>query len=84
MSYPQNPDTIIVKNIFYPDGLKEIDNFLQQQNIKYDNSYYLPCSNIEILERMISNLMASYEKTNELKKIDDLKELSSILQSEIN
>lgn len=34
MSYPQNPDTIIVKNEFYPKGLKEIDIWNYYQKIK--------------------------------------------------
>lgn len=34
MSYPQHPDTIIVKNAFYPDGLREIDIWNYYQKIK--------------------------------------------------
>lgn len=34
MSYPQNPDTIILKNEYYPDGLKEIDIWNYYQKIK--------------------------------------------------
>jgi len=36
MSYPQNPETIIIKNVFYPKGLKEIDVFnyyIQHKNL---------------------------------------------------
>lgn len=34
MSYPQNPDTIILKNKFYPSGLKEIDVWNYYQKVK--------------------------------------------------
>lgn len=36
MSYPKHPDTIIVKNEFYPSGLREIDiwNHYQNQIVK--------------------------------------------------
>lgn len=34
MSYPTNPDTIILKNKFYPRGLKEIDIWDYYQKVK--------------------------------------------------
>jgi hypothetical protein len=35
MSYPANPETIVIKNKFYPKGLREIDiwNYYQKQKI---------------------------------------------------
>lgn len=34
MSYPENPDTIILKNKYYPTGLKEIDVWNHYQKFK--------------------------------------------------
>lgn len=34
MSYPQHPDTIIVQNEYYPNGLKEIDSWNYYQSVK--------------------------------------------------
>jgi hypothetical protein len=34
MSYPDNPDTIILKNKYYPTGLKEIDVWNHYQRVK--------------------------------------------------
>lgn len=34
MSYPEHPDTIIIKNEFYPDGLREIDIWNYYQKVK--------------------------------------------------
>jgi len=34
MAYPQHPDTIIIQNEFYPNGLKEIDNWEYYQSVK--------------------------------------------------
>lgn len=34
MSYPDHPDTIIIKNEFYPDGLREIDIWNYYQKVK--------------------------------------------------
>jgi len=41
MSYPKNPNTIIVKNIFYPDGLNELDVWNYYQKVKYKLIRYL-------------------------------------------
>ena len=38
MPYPKHPDTIIVKNEFYPNGLKEIDIWNHYQRAKVKNS----------------------------------------------
>jgi len=34
MSYPQNPETVIIKNEFYPEGLREIDIWKYYQKVK--------------------------------------------------
>jgi hypothetical protein len=34
MSYPENPDTIILKNRYYPTGLKEVDVWNYYQKVK--------------------------------------------------
>jgi hypothetical protein len=34
MSYPQNPETIVIKNKFYPRGLREIDIWNYYQRVK--------------------------------------------------
>lgn len=50
-------------------GKREIDYFLKQQNIDADPSYYLPCSNIVTIKRLITNLIFSYEKTGNAEKV---------------
>jgi hypothetical protein len=34
MSYPQNPDTIVIRNDYYPKGLREIDIWNYYQSVK--------------------------------------------------
>lgn len=63
-------------------GRKEIDFFLKQQNIVPDDMFYRPCSNIEIIQRLILNLIYSYEKLGYEGKVEDLKGLLKI--SKIN
>lgn len=59
-------------------GKKEIDYFIKQQQIAHDKSYYLPCSNQDIVKRLINNLVLSYERLGFNDKIDRLKELLKV------
>lgn len=56
-------------------GKREIDYFIQQQKLKSDMTYYLPCDNKDIIIRLINNLLLSYEKLGFTDKIASLKEL---------
>jgi regulator of sirC expression with transglutaminase-like and TPR domain len=82
-----NPDAPIHENIlFYINpfnhgavlGRKEIDFFLKQQNITPDDTYYQPCNNLEIIQRLLLNLIYSYEKLGYNDKIKDLQDLLKI------
>lgn len=54
---------------------KEIDAFLQQLKIPQENSYYEPCSNKEMIQRLIRNLMNSYHKLGFMDKVEELQHL---------
>lgn len=58
---------------------KDIDQFLKQLNLEADNKYYLPCSNIDIIKRCLTNLIYSYEKLGYMEKLDELKKLEKLL-----
>lgn len=59
-------------------GKKEIDFFLKQQNISPEEMFYQPCSNIEIIQRLLLNLIYSYEKLEYESRIKDLQTLLKI------
>jgi regulator of sirC expression with transglutaminase-like and TPR domain len=59
-------------------GKKEIDFFLKQQNITPEEMFYQPCSNIEIIQRLLLNLIYSYEKLEYESRIKDLQTLLKI------
>ncbi|MBN2347210.1 MAG: transglutaminase family protein [Bacteroidales bacterium] len=61
-------------------GKREIDYFLTQQNMEHDQSYYVPCSNAEILIRLINNLILAYEKVGFQDKIQRLNDLIKVVQ----
>ena len=59
-------------------GKREIDYFLKQQKLEPKDSYYTPCSNIEIIKKLILNLVYSYEKLGYPDKVEDMKQLFTI------
>jgi len=63
-------------------GRREIDYFITQQQIKTHPSFYIPCSNIEIIVRLINNLILSFEKLGYAQKIARMKELLRIVSNE--
>ena len=53
-------------------GKKEIDNFLKQLKIKPESLYYEPCTNLDMIQRLIRNLMNSYHKLGFMDKVEEL------------
>jgi regulator of sirC expression with transglutaminase-like and TPR domain len=62
-------------------GRREIDYFITQQQLKFHPSFYVPCSNREIIIRLINNLILSYEKIGYAQKITRLNELLRVIES---
>ena len=84
VAYVDNDETPFQSNIsnvlFYINpfsrgtifGKVEIDNFLKQLNLKQENQYYMPCSNLEMMKRLLRNLMYSFEKSGYKEKVDEV------------
>lgn len=53
----------------------EIDNFLKQLKIPSHEHFYLPCGNLDIIQRLIRNLIFSYEKLGYPDKKQELEKL---------
>lgn len=60
-------------------GKREIDYFLKQLKLKPEKSYYFPCSNIEIIKKLILNLIYSYQKLGYPEKVEAMKTIYDIL-----
>jgi len=56
-------------------GLKELKHFLNHLKIEERESYFTPCSNVDIIERLVINLQYAYEKTGQAEKAQSLKQL---------
>lgn len=60
-------------------GKHDVDQFLLQLNLQPLPGFYAPCSNVEIIRRIIRNLISAYENLGAAEKVEELKELQEIL-----
>jgi len=68
---PFNSGTILQK--------EEIDEFLKKQNLPQDERFYSPCSNMEMIARMLNNLIHAYIAASNDDKVRELRALQSLL-----
>jgi regulator of sirC expression with transglutaminase-like and TPR domain len=55
--------------VFYKS---DIDNYIGQLNLKAADIFYDPCTNIDILKRVLRNLALSFEKTADNEKLREI------------
>jgi len=58
-------------------GLKELKHFLKHLKIEEKESFFTPCSNVDIIERLVINLQYAYERSGQPEKAKALKDLLS-------
>ena len=51
---------------------KDIDDYLKQMNMEPDPKYYKSCSNVEIIQRILTNLAFAYQKLGETDKQNEI------------
>lgn len=59
-------------------GRRDVDMFLKQLNLQFDKQFYEPCSNSDIIKRVLRNLISAYEHLGSSEKVDELNELLNI------
>ncbi|MDQ8053051.1 MAG: transglutaminase-like domain-containing protein [Pedobacter sp.] len=60
-------------------GKHDVDQFLRQLNLEPQPGFYAPCSNTEIIRRVIRNLISAYENLGSAEKVEELRQLQEIL-----
>jgi regulator of sirC expression with transglutaminase-like and TPR domain len=61
-------------------GRRDVDMFLKQLNLKAEKQFYEPCSNTDIIRRVLRNLISAYENLGSAEKVTELNELLKILE----
>ena len=59
-------------------GKSDIDVFVNRLNLIPQDNYYYPCSNKEMILRMIRNLANSYQKLGDIDKVDELSQMIAL------
>ncbi|OIQ65608.1 hypothetical protein GALL_528340 [mine drainage metagenome] len=60
-------------------GRSDVDMFLKQLNLKFDKQFYEPCSNADIIKRVLRNLISAYEHLGSAEKVLELNGLLGII-----
>ncbi|MBX7051280.1 MAG: transglutaminase-like domain-containing protein [Flavobacteriales bacterium] len=58
---------------------EEIDEFLEKQNLPRDERFYRPCANMEMISRMLNNLIHAYIAAGNDDKVRELRTMQSLL-----
>ncbi len=62
-------------------GKHDVDQFLRQLKLEPLPGFYTPCSNVEIIRRIIRNLISAYDNLGATEKVSELTELQNILNN---
>ncbi|HEY0898500.1 MAG TPA: transglutaminase-like domain-containing protein [Sphingobacteriaceae bacterium] len=62
----------------YIFGRHDVDTFLKQLKIAPEATFYEPCTNTDIVTRILRNLISSYDKAGATEKVAEVEELLAI------
>lgn len=57
----------------------DIDNYIKQLNLKHNDAFYQPCTNLDIIIRAVRNLKEAFKRLGEIDKITEMDTALSIL-----
>ena len=58
---------------------EDIDSYIKQLKLAPDDMFYQPCRHLDIIRRMLRNLVVSFEKVDEYEKADEIKTLLELI-----
>jgi regulator of sirC expression with transglutaminase-like and TPR domain len=60
----------------------DIDHYVTQLGLQVNNNFYEPCTNLDIIRRMVRNLIIAFEKAGEPQKVQEIEQLSLLLKED--
>jgi regulator of sirC expression with transglutaminase-like and TPR domain len=60
----------------------DIDNYISHLNLSRMDIFYQPCSNLDIIKRVLRNLVVSFEKVGDSQKVEEVKTLLRSISDE--
>ncbi len=86
-AYHEDPDNVLFYINPYNKGMvlsrKDIERFLNQQKLEPRKEYFTPCRNTTTIERVLRNLIFSYEKMGYSDKTEQVTHLLNIVKSSL-
>ena len=61
---------------------QDIDNYLKQLKLSEDDMFYQPCTNVDIVRRVLRNLVNSFEKLDEYEKASEVQDLLALISGD--
>ncbi len=61
---------------------KDIDHYIGQLNLKPAPIFYQPCSNVDIIRRMLRNLMLSFDRNGDKVRMQEVEQMLNSLNDE--
>jgi regulator of sirC expression with transglutaminase-like and TPR domain len=80
---PDENDVLFYINPFNRGAIftrREIELFIRQLKVAPVESFFAPCSNIDIIKRLINNLKFSYDREGQQDKIDNLETFLNLME----
>jgi regulator of sirC expression with transglutaminase-like and TPR domain len=62
-------------------GRRDVDMFLKNLNLRAEKQFYEPCSNADIVRRILRNLISAYENLGSTEKVAELNQLMEIVNN---
>ncbi len=62
-------------------GRHDVIAFLKQLNLSPSDNFVLPCSNVEIITRVLRNLVTSYSQASNASKADEINKLLEVISA---
>ncbi|WP_215226343.1 transglutaminase-like domain-containing protein [Echinicola shivajiensis] len=59
---------------------QDINNYLEHLKIEPKEEFFEPCSHVDIVKRSLRNLIVSFEKLSEPEKVEEVRQLLTILE----
>ncbi len=59
---------------------REVEIYVSQMKLKPDKSFFKPCDNVEIIKRLINNLIFSYQSLGYINKIKEIESLIKAIE----
>ncbi len=82
LTYKDNVNTQFYINVFNKGLIfsrQDIENYINELHLTHQQSFFEPCSNLEIIRRVFRNLIMSFDKMGEHAKAEEVKELLLII-----